>query len=1342
MGITYAEKPEGSPWSDDQWKAIAASGGNMLVAAAAGSGKTAVLVERIIRKIIDSDIGTGIDRMLIATFTKAAASEMRQRIRDALNKALVERPQDEYLRRQLSLLGQASITTLHSFCLEVIRRHYTLIQLDPGFRIANEHESAIMRQELLEELFEEQYEREEDGQLFRRLIDWFGGERSDDPVFTLVQRLYDFARSHPWPEQWLRDSAAAFRMADLDELGETQWAQSLLAGARLELVGVENVLRRAHGLALSPGGPAPYAETLQSDLDMLHRLRGAAEHEPWSSLYAYFEQVSFVTLKRMGKNDECDPEIQKQVKDLRDAAKKDLGKIKEFYFGRSPETFLEELNETAPLMEELAALTIQFGERYTQAKRSRGMVDFSDLEHYCLQILRDPSSQPGHSRPSGAALEYRERFDEVLLDEYQDTNSVQEEIVSLIAREESGNRFMVGDVKQSIYRFRLAEPGLFLHKYRAYGSDFSQGGLRVDLARNFRSRLEVVEAVNGIFRGIMNERVAEIEYDERAELAYGASYYPAPERGEYAPELLLIEREAAPGEPEEEADSDGITVEMEEIEAARLEARTIAARIHELTGRAEGHEPLMIYDKDRRELRPVVYGDMVILLRSVGVWGPMMIEELRLAGIPAVGEASRGYFDATEVEVAMSLLHVIDNPQQDIPLASVLRSPIVGLDEDQLAQIRLQGPRLSFYDAVCQAARNDERHGEENVAQGAWTMDSAANDAERQTRSQLYEEAQHQQKGDQASLSAVLRSFLDSLERWRKLARSGELSELIRTLYRETGYADWVAGLPGGAQRRANLLALYNRAVQFEKSTAAQGLFRFLRFVERMRDNGGDLAEAPSEAQQDSVRLMTIHKSKGLEFPVVFIAGLSKGFNMQDLKAPFMMHKELGFGPRFVDEETRVGYPTLPSLAIRRQALMELLAEEMRVLYVALTRPRDKMILTASIKDLPKKIANWFDASGEGAGIADYALAKAKTYMDWIGPALILEPGAGFLRELAELPAQSGRQGPGTGWVFSIRSGDVQTAAERAGEELYAERIQQLKALAGGESAGDRGLRGKFAERFAWRYAYASAGGAAAKTSVTEIKSRFAGDEYPAADALEAARQLAGLVDEEVRPSDAPAAESTLQLKRPRFMERRRLTGAERGTAYHTVMQHLPLHLDLTESVVRETLEQLVHKHILLQAEAETVEPLDILRFMQNDMGRRVASANWIRRELPFSIGVGTEGELGTLVLPVMGGQANAWPTDAQAAASDGNRRVRLESLPGERVLVQGVIDCLFRENGKFILLDYKTDRVKPGRGTAELADHYRFQLDFYARAIEEMIGEPVREKWLYFFDAAESVQL
>lgn len=731
-------KPEGSLWSDDQWRAIAESGEDILVAAAAGSGKTAVLVERIIRKISNEENGFSVDRLLVATFTKAAASEMRQRIREALERKLEEQEGAEeggavgndYLRRQLALLGRASITTLHSFCLEVIRRYYQQIPIDPGFRILNEHEAEMMRQELLEELLEEKYgEVSEDGEdgIFVKLADWFSGERTDDAVHALVQRLHDFARSHPWPAQWLRDTAADFSLPDTEALSRTAWVQSILAEAKLTLDGAASQLIQGHEIALQPGGPAPYAENLTADLEMVRALQDDLLNKPWAELYNIFIEISFGKLKAC-KKDATDPGLQETVKELRDNVKKSLLELQKSLFGRPAEVFLAELHEAAPLMQELAETVIEFGERYLIEKAGRGLVDFSDLEHYCLQILRHPDSAPGHSLPSDAAMEYREQFDEVLLDEYQDTNSVQEEIVRLISRESPGNRFMVGDMKQSIYRFRLAEPGLFLDKYLSFGAsnngagregilgdEKEQGGAAaargsvIDLARNFRSRMEVVNAVNMIFRQIMNRTVAEISYDERAELVYGANFPGAEENRPdtyFAPELLLIDRGTAPAGRMEEAAEDGELPPQEseaiESETAQLEARAIARRISQMTGMTGG-APLLIYDKSLRIMRPVVYGDIVILLRSARIWTPLMIEELRLEGIPAYGDQNKGYFQATEVEIALSLLQVVDNPRQDIPLAGVLRSPVVNLSEEELAMVRLCSPG-SFYDALMAAA--------------------------------------------------------------------------------------------------------------------------------------------------------------------------------------------------------------------------------------------------------------------------------------------------------------------------------------------------------------------------------------------------------------------------------------------------------------------------------------------------------------------------------------------------------------------------------------------------------------------------------------------------------------
>lgn len=598
----------------------------------------------------------------------------------------------------------------------MIRRYYQMIPIDPGFRILNEHEAEMMRQELLEELLEEKYgEAGADGEdsIFVQLADWFSGERSDDAVHALIQRLHDYARSHPWPAQWLRDTAADFSLPDTESLGGTPWVLSILEEAKLTLAGAASQLIQGREIALQPGGPAPYAENLTADLEMVNALQDAVNERPWAELYDIFMEVYFGKLKAC-KKDSTDPGLQEMVKELRDSVKKSILDLQKALFGRPPEVFLKELNEAAPLMAELAETVIAFGERYRIEKAGRGLVDFSDLEHYCLQILRHPDSTPGHSLPSDAAMEYRAQFDEVLLDEYQDTNSVQEEIVRLISRETPGNRFMVGDMKQSIYRFRLAEPGLFLDKYRSFGShpiddlseitNESSSGSVIDLARNFRSRMEVVNAVNMIFRQIMNETVAEINYDERAELVYGANFPGAAEKGPdtfFAPELLLIDRGSAAGKSEETSeDGEAPLQESEAIESetAQLEARAIARRISQMTGMTGG-SPLLIYDKGLKIMRPVIYGDIVILLRSARIWTPLIIEELRMEGIPAYGDLNKGYFEATEVEIALSLLKIVDNPQQDIPLAGVLRSPVVGLTEEELATVRMcsQGPFFKQY---------------------------------------------------------------------------------------------------------------------------------------------------------------------------------------------------------------------------------------------------------------------------------------------------------------------------------------------------------------------------------------------------------------------------------------------------------------------------------------------------------------------------------------------------------------------------------------------------------------------------------------------------------------------
>lgn len=1312
------EKPDNSSWTDDQWEAIVAEGSNILVAAAAGSGKTAVLVERIIRKI-SSD--TDVDRLLVATFTKAAAAEMKERIRIALEKELERQPESEHLRRQLALMGRASITTLHSFCLDVIRRYYPLIGLDPGFRIANETESELMRLEVLDELFEDMYRGvAENSGAFLMLADKYGGERGDEPLYHLVLQLYDFAQSHPWPEHWLRETARAFQVSSAEQLETSEWIQSLRGDLILNLEGAISLLEQALALAKMPAGPSPYADTLDDEIAMLDHLLATVRNDPWSKWELPFKEAAFGRLKAL-KGDEYDKSLQEQAKELRDSAKKLLSGIVADLFGRDTEQFVSELSELAPLMSVMSELVIAFGSRFETEKRRKGLLDFGDLEHYCLRILRDPSSGPEGLIPSVAALDYQGLFDEILLDEYQDTNMVQEAIVSLIERKGGGNRFMVGDVKQSIYRFRLAEPNLFLAKYKAYrvrpkpgeaevqsSGNVQDGtmlgtasqGRRIDLARNFRSRQEVVDGVNGVFRAIMREQVAEMDYDAKAELVCGASYPAHARPGDCDVQLAVLNRGEAEDETgddmggdEAEDVRDGGDAEAEnvsELKVAQLEARWIAAQLRDLLDKG-----YMVFDGKKRAYRAMQWRDVVILLRATGQWSPILIEELGASGIPAYAELSSGYFEAIEVETMLSLLRIIDNPYQDIPLAAALRSPLFSLTAEELARIRVHTAGGSYYEAVRHAA------GEEAF---------------------------------QKDFRLKLSRFLSDLDGWREEARQGSLADLLWRIYRDTGYYDLIGGLPGGAQRQANLRALHDRARQYE-ATSFRGLFRFLRFIERMRDSGGDLGTARSLGEQeDVVRIMSIHKSKGLEFPVVFVAGLGKTFNQQDTRSSFLKHKTLGFGPRHVDTELRMSYPTLPFLAIKRKLKMELLAEEMRILYVALTRPKEKMFLVGTVRDAEKAARRWSSALDKNGNITDLRIASARSFLDWLGPLSSPQLAEAFeQREEAALGFDFASQSVVTEgtpmkaeqavWKTDIFPASLLTAeAAAAVEDSVAPadmkwRADRLQAITSLVRLDDVPLDTALRQVLEWKYPYRSAEKMPAKTSVTELKRLHAGADHYSAPLEEES------VGHHRLASDAPpgtgmegdngGGDFTFRLRRPSFMGEKALTAAEKGSASHLFMQHVPLDGELNESVLRDTLNGMVGRQILTLKQSEAVHLRSALAFFESEVGRRLMNANWVRREVPFSC-----------MLPA----GKVYPK-----AEDG--------MELEPIMIQGVVDCLFQDENGIVLVDYKTDRIQ-FEGWEAAAERHRFQLQLYADAIEAALGTKVDEIYLYFFDGSRLIRV
>ena len=1295
-GSRRRDKPADSRWTDEQWAAVAAEGTNLLVAAAAGSGKTAVLVERIISRIADESDPLDVDRLLVATFTNAAAAEMKERIRTALEEALERQPESAHLRRQLALLPRASITTLHSFCLDVIERYAPLIGLDPEFRIASDAEAELLRMDTLDQLFEERYEAEGDQGALARLADRFGGERSDEPLHRLVLELYAFARSHPWPEEWLREAAERFRRSDPAALAASSWADSLRADAAQTLDGALGLLRRALELAERPDGPHPYAETLKEDAAEIRRLRAALASDDWKTWHAAFGAMSFGRLKPC-KGDGIDPALRERAAALRGEAKKAAARLAQTWFVRTPDDYAAELRALAPDMEALAELVAEFGRRYEQAKRERGLLDFGDMEHYALRILRDPASAAGQSLPSPAALAYRERFEAIMLDEYQDTNEVQEAIVSLITRDRPGNVFMVGDVKQSIYRFRLAEPGLFLHKYRTYrpwngesqsaGGEAAPEGVKIDLARNFRSRRAVVDAVNRVFRAIMRESVGEMDYDRPAELVYGGGYPEEQAGGDdpYAVEMILLDRgRGAAGRPDaaedgadgDEAGPEGAAgpqanegadeaEEAEELETAQLEARCIAAEIRRLTGTdGSGRPPFPVYDARTKLYRPASYRDIVILLRSTAISAPVMLEELKAAGIPAYAELATGYFAAAEVEVMLSLLHVIDNPDQDIPLAGVLRSPLFGLSAEELARVRIVRRGGSFWSAVRAAADSDETD---------------------------------------AQLRDKLRRFLERLDRWRSLARREPLGELLLALYRETGYFDFVGGLPGGAQRQANLRALVDRARQYEKNSRFRGLYRFLRFLGRMRETGGDLGAARAIGEQeDVVRIVSIHKSKGLEFPIVFCAGLGRTFNRRDLNGPFLKHKKLGFGPRMVDERTRAAYPTLPQLAIRRRLQAEMLAEEMRILYVALTRPKEKLFLVGTSKDAQRTIERWRETAdmSEDGRIPDHRIAGASSFLDWLGPVAV-QKDAGWQCRIASAADYA-------------QAASASAARNRPEDAALWSALERLDPVPVAETAAGAEAR----RALSWTYPYEAASGLAAKTSITAMKRQPGPKAKAAAARSEEEAEEEALEGRLLAPGEAEAAAAatfTYRLRRPRFAASRKLSSAERGTAFHLVLQHLPLRREgvLDAEAVEALLERLVCARILGREQRQAVDAAKIAAFGRSELYRRMCASPQVWRELPFSYG-----------LPA----ASVYPGQSGAAQDD-------------VVLVQGVIDCLFAEGDGLVLVDYKTDESK-GRTWEEAAEAHRFQIVQYAEAVGRILGQPVKEGHVYFLEGGQAVRI
>jgi ATP-dependent helicase/nuclease subunit A len=1244
-------------WTKEQWEAITEKDGNLLVAAAAGAGKTAVLVERIIRKITDPEHPVDIDRLLVVTFTNAAAAEMRERIGQAVSQALEENPRSKHLQRQLILMNKAHITTIHSFCLDVIRNNFQLLNIDPNFRIADDTEAVLMKWEVLEQLFEDVYEEENPDPLFFDLLESYGGNRDDQVLLDMVMNLYKFIQSSPWPNKWLEEMTESFNQEGQGDFGETPWGKVLLEMIDLELSGMQEMMESGIKILSEASGLTKNLPVFQEDLSFINSLKKICRSEStekWDTLCRNVHEVKYRRLLPAGKDG--DSEKHEQAKKLRDAMKKRMEKIKDEICAADSHEVWHDFKTLYPLMKCLAELVMKFGREFAAKKSRKGILDFNDLEHFCLEVL---------SHPDGPVSAYRERFQEIYVDEYQDSNLVQELIIKMISRIDEGNPnvFMVGDVKQSIYRFRQAKPELFLEKYHSYSSEKGRPFRKILLYKNFRSRKEILDGVNFLFKSIMSKSVGELDYTDDEALKAGA-VYAEPTQGEPClvggeVELHLLEtgdqKNLPGGGASEDAEKgDGITedeltgLEEEELlDKIQWEARLVAKRIQQLmqTG-VEGN--FHVWDRETGKYRPLEYKDIVILMRATQKWSEVFTEELASHGIPTFADTGTGFFKSVEIQVILSLLQIIDNPQQDIPLLAVLRSPIVSFSTNELAELRLVNRRGTIFDALQGLAGQDRLQR----LQGA------------------------KKAGD----------FLQKLNKWRDMSQYLTTDRLIWYLYQDTGYFSLVGAMPNGEQRQANLRILFERARQFE-ATSYKGLFNFINFVDKLRSSQGDMGAAKIlGANHNVVRIMSIHKSKGLEFPVVILSGCGKKFNLQDLTKKILLHQDLGLGPDFVDLKLRLSYPSLPKLAIREKIRRETLSEEMRILYVALTRAKEKLIITGGVADLAKALEKWTDSSEVGEILPPYKMIAAGNYLDWLVPALLRHKDGCGLREMSGLK-NDGEWCPiddPSMWQIKLWSKKDLGATNSLVLEEEDQFMEWLDHLGTGN---EESFSTEISQRLSWAYQYQKVAKFPAKVSVTELKRWF---------------------EEEISEGTQPFPEYPVTLvKKPLFLqEKKGLSRAEAGTVMHFVMQHLDFHHDDIESQIWG----MVEKHLLTPKQAEVIETGKIRDFLLSPLGERLLASPGVYREVPFF-----------MEIPC----SELYPELANGPCLD------------EKVLLQGVVDCYFEEADGLVLVDYKTDYVPEG-GSGKLRERYRSQISYYARALEMLTGKRVKEKYIYLFSNQE----
>lgn len=1152
----------GTAWTKEQQQVIELRDKNILVSAAAGSGKTAVLVERIIGRLTRENPPVDVDRLLVVTYTDAAAAEMRERIANAIEKALQDDPDNAHLKKQTVLIHTARITTIHSFCLSVIKEYFHTIDLDPGFRVAEEGELKLLKQDVLEEMLEKHYD-EADAR-FLDFVETFATGREDAKLEEIILTLYEFSGSYPNPQEWLSGCADAYS-SDLSE--DSMLMQRVMIYIRKNLSAILEEMSQAEQILSGPDGPYMYGDAVGADRAIVERAAEAENYEEIFKALGGGEKLKFARLAS-NRDKTVSEEKSAQVKAMREHWKKVLGDMKDTYFFQGPQEMKADMEMCRPVAEVLTELVKEFAASLAEKKASKNLIDFRDMEQLALKILT--REEDGKIVPSETAGEYQERFVEVMIDEYQDSNLIQEAILNSVSRVDRGenNLFMVGDVKQSIYRFRLSRPELFMQKYHTYSTTGTGESRRIDLHKNFRSRREVLDSANAIFRQLMTEDFGGITYDDDAALYVGASYEEMPGN---ETEVLVID-----------ADSEADAPDGNKQTVREIEARAVAARIHRLL---EEHK---VWDNEKQAFRPVCFSDIVVLTRSLKGWTDVFSRILAEEGIPAFAGSKEGYFETLEIGWMLDYLKVLENFRQDIPLAAVLRSPFGQFTNEELAVIRKDFPDVPFHIAVKNAAKgNDE-------------------------------------------LSRVL----GQIENFREKVPYTAIHELLWEIAEETGYRNYVAAMPGGEQRLANLEMLFSKAKAFE-ATSYKGLYHFVRYIEQLKKYDVDYGEAGIyDEKTNAVRLMSIHKSKGLEFPVVIAAGMGKLFNTQDIRSSVVIHPELGIGIDAVDIKRRTKCPSLLKKAIQTETGLENLAEELRVLYVALTRAKEKLILTGTVSGAQKKLEEY----QSGNEILFTRLTGAHSFYDWVLPA-VKNVGPGVPLKLKIIGLQE--------------IGEEESAKAEA--EVFDKDVY-LNAVADKDSPlalRDDAYAKRLREQFGYEYPHREEEQLKLKFTVSELKKRAMSENIPEEDGAQ-------LVEEE----------EVIPLV-PKFLtEEEELKGASRGSAYHRVLELLDFTQDYDEAGLEQKVEEFCETGKITSEAAECIRVKDILGFLDSKSGRRmrVAAKNGrLYKEQPFVFGIDA-GEI--------------YP----------------DTSTEEMVLIQGIIDVYFEEEDGIVVLDYKTDRVFSGQ--------------------------------------------